>query len=579
MSKTKQQLRLALAQYNPCVGDVSGNLRRAKEALAAAAAARTDILLFPELFLSGYPPEDLVLKPAFIEACAQAVAALAAATKAKGSPAVLIGAPVRRGGLLYNAVLALDSGKIVAERYKTDLPNYDEFDEKRVFTAGHGRHSTANPVKLRGLCLGLPICEDIWNDPQFCKNLADKGAEFILVANASPYSRGKPAMRQKLAAEQAKASGLPLLYVNQFGGQDELLFDGGSFALDKQGRPVMRAKHFAEDLAVSCWEKSAAAWHCSEGGLQPVLTGEAADYAACMIGLRDYLSKNGFKKAVLGLSGGIDSALCAALAVDALGAKNVQAIMLPYHYTGRDSLRDAKQCAENLGCAYNILPIAGAVEAAAAELAPFLEAGAALPELQASAEKGKDILWLENLQSRMRGLFLMAVSNKSGALLITTGNKSEIAVGFATLYGDMNGGFNPIKDIYKMQVYALSRWRNTHKPPSAKGGSGALIPPNIISKAPSAELSKDQRDEDRLPPYPVLDAVLSALVEEELDCAAIIARGYSQDVVERVEHLLYIAEYKRRQAAPGVKITAKPFGKVRRYPIVNGFKTAPGGRK
>ncbi|KAA6404698.1 NAD+ synthase [Candidatus Tokpelaia sp.] len=571
----KQRLRIAIAQLNPCVGDIAGNLQRAKQTLLQAAAAKADIVLFPELFLSGYTPEDLVLRPAFVQACEQAAQDLAAATR-KGETAILIGLPVARGGLVYNAVMLLDSGEIIAERHKTDLPNYDEFTEKRVFTAGRGRFATSRPVLWRNCLLGLPICEDLWNDGKFGQKLAAKGAELLLVANASPYSRDKPARRLQVAAEQARASGLPLIYANQFGGQDELLFDGGSFAVDGSGKYVAQARHFAEDLAIADWEKSGAVWRCVKGGKRRVLQGEEADYTACMLGLRDYVGKSGFKKVLLGLSGGIDSALCATMAADALGAENVQTIMLPYRYTSDDSLKDAEHCAKNLGCDYIILPIEKAVEAAGAALAPLLGEEAAPKKLRLAAKPAEDNVWRENLQSRMRGLFLMALSNKSGAMLITTGNKSEMAVGFATLYGDMNGGFNPIKDVYKMQVYALSRWRNSCLPESGKNNVAAPIPPNIIAKAPSAELSAGQRDEDRLPPYPLLDAVLQCFIEEEMDCPAIIAAGYPQDVVERVEHLLYIAEYKRRQAAPGVKLGPKAFGAMRRYPIVNGFRTAPG---
>lgn len=573
----KSKICIAVAQCNPVVGDISGNLRLAKQALVKAAAAKADILLFSELFLSGYPAEDLVLKPAFLQAC---MAALRDLTQEAGMTdiVVIIGLPLIRSGKIYNAVTVLHKGKIIAERHKTDLPNYDEFDEKRVFSGGKGRFATTEPIKLHDWVFALPLCEDIWNDDDFCKKMAEKKAEFILAANASPYERGKPARRLRIAAAQAKSSGLPLIYANQFGGQDELIFDGGSFAVDGSGHLVGQAKHFAEDIFITVWEKESdkksAFWQCIQGEQQPVLQGEEADYTACMLALRDYAHKSGFKKAVLGLSGGIDSALCAVMAVDALGKENVQTIQLPYHYTAGDSLNDARQCAENLGCAYRILPIAAAVESCGEILAPFLEGGRDFKNLRAAMDNDEESLWVENLQSRLRGVFLMAVSNKSGAMLITTGNKSEIAVGFSTLYGDMNGGFNPIKDIYKMQVYALSCWRNAHKPKYVENAVLKPIPQNIIDKAPSAELRAEQRDEDRLPPYPVLDVILQAFIEKEQDCAALIAAGYAKDVVERVEYLLYIAEYKRRQSAPGVKISSKAFGRVRRYPIVNRFRTA-----
>lgn len=576
---SSNRLRIGIAQSNPCVGDIRGNLALALRALRQAAAQKADLLLFSELFLSGYSPEDLLLKPAFLQACEEAASELAAET-AKTPTALLIGCPVLRKGQRKNAVLLLEKGKITAERHKMDLPNYAEFDEKRVFSAGKGALSTAEPLLWHGIKLGLPICEDIWNNARFCQKLAAQGAELILSANASPYSRGKAAARLKTAQIQVQNSGLPLIYANQFGGQDELVFDGGSFALDGSGALVCRLKAFAEDIAITEWQKKKSGWHYSgAAALAPQPEGDEADYTACMIGLRDYMAKNGFKKALLGMSGGIDSALCAAMAADAVGAENVTAIMLPYRWTGSDSLHDAELCAQNIGCIYESLPINAAVEAAASTLAPMLEKGAGLKQLEAQVKQGKSFLWLENVQSRMRGLLLMAVSNAKGSMLITTGNKSEMAVGFATLYGDMNGGFNPIKDVYKMQVYALSRWRNAHCPQGSKlRGKSArktgLIPQSILDKAPSAELSEGQRDEDRLPPYPILDAVLRGLVEEELDCAAVAGRGYNQDVVERVEHLLYIAEYKRRQAAPGVKLSAKAFGKLRRYPIANRFRTA-----
>jgi len=580
MSETQgAKLRIITAQLNPIVGDIAGNLAKAKQALAKAAAQQADIIVFSELFLSGYAPEDLVLKPAFLAVCEQAVADLAVATAETGV-AALVGAPLWRDGAAKNAVLLLDKGGIITERHKIDLPNYDEFDEKRVFTSGAGTSGTNIPAEWRGIRLGLPICEDIWNDRDFCRHLAAQGAELILSVNASPYSRGKPAHRLEIAAQQVKASGLPLIYVNQFGGQDELVFDGGSFALDGGGESVAQARHFAEDLALTEWQKTDAGWQCEQGEKQAWLNGEEADYTACMIGLRDYIGKNGFKSALLGMSGGVDSALCAVMVADAIGAENLAAIMLPYHYTTRESLSDAEQCARNIGCAYHNLPIAAAVEAAAGELAPMLENGKTLAQTEAEMKTGKSCLWLENTQSRMRGLLLMAVSNKTGAMVITTGNKSEMAVGFATLYGDMNGGFNPIKDIYKMQVYALCRWRNSHQPQGSRlkergAAGGGLIPQQILTKAPSAELSEGQRDEDRLPPYPVLDAILHGLVEEELSAADLAARSVaSREVVERVEQLLYIAEYKRRQSAPGVKIGTKAFGKLRRYPITNRFRTA-----
>jgi len=553
---TVRSFRLAVAQLNPVMGDIAGNLELARAARARAAGEKADLVLFTELFISGYSPEDMICKPAFVRACEEAVQVLAADTK-DGGPGVVIGLPVQREKKIYNAVMLLDKGRIIAERYKIDLPNYGEFDERRVFTPGD---DDPEPVVFRGLPLGLPICEDIWNDSEFCKKLARKGARLILVANASPFSRGKSGMRSDILARQVQKSGLPAIYANQFGGQDELVFDGGSFALTADGNLAFRMKHFQEDVATAVWEETSSGWRCVEGPSARLVSGLEADYNACMVGFRDYVNKNGFKDVVLGLSGGIDSALCAVIAVDALGAEHVRAVMLPYRYTSQASLDDAAACARQLGCEFETVPVEAAVEGFRQVLAPLFT----------GVIEG---VTQENLQSRVRGTILMALSNKSGALVITTGNKSEMAVGYATLYGDMNGGFNPIKDLYKTQVYALSKWRNACKPENGKGPAGVVIPQSIIDKAPSAELREDQTDQDSLPPYPVLDGILECLVENDLDVEMIVARGYDRTTVERVEQLLYMAEYKRQQSAPGVKITKKNFGCDRRYPITNHFRS------
>lgn len=550
-----KNFRLTVAQLNPVMGDIAGNLALAREARAKAAGEKADLVLFTELFICGYSPEDLVLKPAFIRACEEAVCMLALDTQ-DGGPGVVMGLPLQRKGKLYNAVMVLDKGEIIAERYKTDLPNYDEFDEKRVFASG----PEAEPVIFRGVSLGLPICEDIWNDNKFCKKLAKKGARLILVPNGSPFSRGKPVMRSEVLARQVKESGLPVVYANQFGGQDELVYDGGSFALQADGSRAFQMKHFQEDIATTVWEETLSGLRCIQGPEAHLLAGYEADYSACMVGLGDYVNKNGFKDVVLGLSGGIDSALCAVIAVDALGAERVRTIMLPYRYTSRNSFDDAEACARLLGCHYDTVPIDAAVEGFTQMLAPLF-AGT----VEGVAE--------ENLQSRVRGTILMAVSNKFGSMVITTGNKSEMSVGYATLYGDMNGGFNPIKDVYKTQVYALSKWRNAYKPANARGPEGPVIPENILDKAPSAELRENQTDQDSLPPYDALDDILKCMVENEMDVDAIVARGYDRTTIERVEQLLYMAEYKRQQSAPGVKITEKNFGRDRRYPITNHFRS------
>ena len=548
-------LRIAVAQLNPIVGDIAGNLAKAREARADAARHGADLVLFTELFIAGYPPEDLVLKPAFLTACERAVSEFAAET-ADGGPGVIIGTPLKRDSGTHNSIVFADAGKIIAERYKVDLPNYGEFDEKRVFQAGP---EIAGPVNFRGVRIGVPICEDIWGEAGVCETLAETGAEILLVPNGSPYYRGKVDIRQQVVIRQVIESGLPLLYANQMGGQDELIFDGASFAINADSSLAFQMSQFEEAVAVTTWKRSGEGWACSDGPMSKIPEKEEADYRACMLGLRDYVNKNGFKNVVLGLSGGIDSAICAALAVDALGEERLRAIMMPYRYTSKDSLKDAEDCARALGCRYDIVPI----------FEPVDGFSHALTQLFEGTQEG---ITEENLQSRTRGTILMAVSNKFGSMVVTTGNKSEMSVGYATLYGDMNGGFNPIKDLYKMQVYALSAWRNTTVPPGALGPSGEVIPKNIIDKAPSAELRPDQTDQDSLPPYPVLDDILECLVENEMGVDEIVARGHPRETVHRIEHLLYVAEYKRRQAAPGVKITKKNFGRDRRYPITNRFR-------
>ncbi|MCP4319401.1 MAG: NAD+ synthase [Hyphomicrobiales bacterium] len=547
-------IRIAVVQQNPTVGDIAGNLELARQARADAARQEADLVLFTELFLSGYPPEDLVLKPAFLKACDSAINDLAADT-ADGGPGVVIGVPRQNEEGRFNAVALLDGGSVQAERYKVDLPNYSEFDEKRVFNAG----PMPGPANFRGIRLGLPICEDIWSDMGVCETLAETGAELLLVANGSPYYREKIDVRQQVVLRQVIESGLPVVFANQLGGQDELVFDGASFAMNADKTLAFQMSQFEAQTAVSTWRRSHDGWACAEGSMSQIPERDEADYHACMLGLRDYVNKNGFSNVVLGLSGGIDSALCAALAVDALGEERVRSVMLPYRYTSDESLKDAEDCARALGCRYDTVPISEPVEGFSNALSEMFE----------GTNEG---VTEENLQSRTRGTILMAISNKFGSMVVTTGNKSEMSVGYATLYGDMNGGFNPIKDLYKMQVYGLSRWRNDNVPPGAMGPSGEVIPANIIDKAPSAELRPDQTDQDSLPEYPVLDDILECLVEKEMDVDAIVARGHPAEVVSRIEHLLYIAEYKRRQSAPGVKITKKNFGRDRRYPITNRFR-------
>ncbi|MBI5319046.1 NAD+ synthase [Bradyrhizobium sp.] len=557
MNKTAE-FRITLAQLNPTVGDVSGNAAKARAAREKARAEGADLVVLPELFITGYPPEDLVLKPAFQAACREAVEALARETGG-GGPAVLIGTPWVEEGKLYNACALLDGGRIAALRFKANLPNYGVFDEKRLFARG----PASGPVTVKGVRVGVPICEDIWlEESEEYENvvecLAETGAEILVVPNGSPYARDKNDLRLSIAVARVTESGLPLVYLNQVGGQDELVFDGASFALNADLSVAAQQPAFQEDIVTLVWRRDGSGWRCS-GPVTPLLEGDRGDYAACVLGLRDYVRKNGFPGVLLGVSGGIDSALCAAIAVDALGAEQVRGIMLPFKYTAQVSLDDAARLTEALGIRYEVLPIADAVNGFEKILSvPF----AGLP---------RDITE-ENLQARTRGTLLMAISNKTGAMVVTTGNKSEMSVGYATLYGDMNGGFNPIKDIYKTEVFRLSSLRNSWKPDFALGPSGEVIPPNIITRPPTAELRENQTDQDSLPPYDVLDGILERLVEREMPLAEIVAAGFDREVVARIDRLLNIAEYKRRQAAPGVKVTEKNFGRDRRYPITNRFR-------
>ncbi len=553
MPAPADRLVIALAQIPSIVGDIEGNAARLRQARAEAAAFGADLIMAPELYLAGYPPEDLVLKPAFQEACRAACETLARET-ADGGPAVLVGLPWVEDGALYNAAALLDGGRIEAVRFKVDLPNYGVFDEKRVFRPG----PAPGPIVFRGVRIGVPICEDVWGpDPVEC--IAETGGEILLVLNASPYERDKLAIRQSVAVSRIVESGLPLIYLNQVGGQDELVFEGASFALNADRSLSVQLPAFRACVARTLWERGEKGWRCLEGPREIVEEGDEADYAACVMGLRDYVDNNRFPGVVLGLSGGIDSALCAAMAVDALGAARVHAVMLPYRFTSEELLRDAAACAHALGIRYDIVPIADPVEGVERALAPMF------------AGRARDVTE-ENIQSRARGLILMSISNKFGAMVLTTGNKSEMSVGYATLYGDMNGGFNPVKDLYKMEIFRLAALRNRWKPVGAKGPDGEVIPPDIIGRPPSAELREDQRDEDSLPPYAILDAILLRLVEKEMRVADIIAEGFEADTVRKVERMLYIAEYKRRQSAPGVKVGPKNFGRDRRYPIVNRFR-------
>jgi NAD+ synthase len=470
-----------------------------------------------------------------------------------GGPAVLMGTPWSQDGAVYNAVALLDGGRVETVRLKHELPNYGVFDEARVFAAG----PVPGPVNFRGVRLGVPICEDIWReDVPEC--LAETGAEILLVPNGSPYERDKPDVRLNIAVARVTETGLPLVYLNQIGGQDELVFDGASFALNGDRSLALQLPAFEPAVVTVEWRRSGDGWRVS-GPIAPLAEGADAVWRACVLGLRDYVDKNRFPGVVLGLSGGIDSAVVAAMAVDALGAQRVHCVMLPYRYTASESLEDAHACAKALGCRYDVVPIEAPVAGFAAALEPLF------------AGLEPDVTE-ENIQSRCRGTALMAISNKFGSMVLTTGNKSEMSVGYATLYGDMNGGFNPIKDVYKSEVYALARFRNQQRPAGSLGPTARVIPERIITKVPTAELRENQTDQDTLPPYDALDAILENLIEHELSVAEVAAKGFDRATVERVQQMLYTAEYKRRQAAPGVKITRKNFGRDRRYPITNGFR-------
>jgi NAD+ synthase len=540
------RLTIALAQLNPTMGAIEANAE----------------LVGTELCITGYPPEDLVLKPSFLAAARAAVEALAAET-GDGGPALLVSAPWREAGVetgplrqhVYDAALLLDGGEIQALRTKHELPNYSVFDEKRVFKAG----PLPGPVNFRGVRLGVMICEDMWA-PEVAECLEESGAEILVVPNGSPYEMDKFDQRLQLAVARVTETDLPLVYVNQVGGQDELVFDGASFVLDAGCRLRAQLPSFETALVTTHWRRGLEdIWTCEDAAVTPPETGMEPVYRALVLGLRDYVDKNGFPGVVLGLSGGIDSAFSAAIAVDALGPARVHCVMMPSPYTSRDSLEDAAEAASLLGVQLNQVGIEPAMAAFETMLRPMFDGREA------------DITE-ENVQARARGITLMALSNKLGHMVLSTGNKSEMSVGYATLYGDMCGGFNVLKDVYKTMVYKLAAWRNQTLPAGGLGPPGRVIPERIITKAPSAELRPDQTDQDSLPPYDQLDDMLHCLIEGEMAVSEIAERGHDRATVNRVWRLLESAEYKRRQAAPGVKVTARAFGRDRRYPITNAFK-------
>lgn len=549
-------LSIYIAQLNLTVGAVKQNCEIIEAAYAKACAEGADLVLTPELSVAGYPLEDLVLKPGFVKEVQHAVEALADLTSGANEPGLIVGAPWFADGKLFNASLLLEAGEIKEVRYKHDLPNYGVFDEKRVFEAG----SAPTPMLFRGFKLGVMICEDMWFEASTA-SLISSGADILLVPTCSPYEDAKHDERHENASSRIIQSGLPLVFCNQMSGQDELVFDGASFVMVPDGTVPVQMPSWSEAGLLTHWHSSDGQLICSTRHQVDIPDRMTSIYQAMVLSLRDYIGKNRFPGVVLGLSGGIDSALSAAVAVDALGADKVHCVMMPSRYTSGESVSDAEECAKALGVMYDTIAIKPGVDAFADMLAPVFEGTVA-----DTTE--------ENIQSRLRGLILMSLSNKFGKMVLTTGNKSELSVGYATLYGDMCGGYNVLKDVYKLDVFALSHWRNANVPAGGLGPSGEVIPVNIITKPPTAELREDQKDEDSLPPYEALDDMLRCLVDEEMSASDVIARGYEASEVARIEHLLYIAEYKRRQAPPGVKITRKNFGRDRRYPITNGFRSA-----
>ena len=546
-------LAISLAQLNPTVGDIDGNAAQVRRARTEARGQGADLVIYSELNICGYPPEDLVLKPAFQERCEAAVKALAAET-ADGGPALLLGSPWRNEGKLHNAAVLLADGEVAALRYKCDLPNYGVFDEKRVFVPGPPQ----GPVNFRGVRLGVMVCEDMWK-PEVTECLAETGAEILMLGNGSPYEHEKHPYRIELAGKRVSESGLPIIYVNQVGGQDELVFDGASFALDPDGSVKVQLAPFRETVSLTRWQRQGTHWRCTSGEMTAFEDGLEGIYQAMVLGLRDYVDKNRFPGIILGLSGGIDSAISAAVAADALGPERVRAVMMPSPYTSRDSLEDAAEVARLLGIRLDSISIEPAMRAYA-------------DMLKGQFDGSNSGVAEQNIQSRARGMTLMALSNKFGHMVLSTGNKSEMSVGYATLYGDMCGGYSVLKDVYKTTIFALCRWRNQALPHGARGPAGRVMPERVITKAPTAELKPDQRDEDDLPRYATLDAILECLVENEMSVDDIVAKGHDRAVVERVWRMLDRAEYKRRQAPPGVKITRRAFGRDRRYPITNAFR-------
>lgn len=546
-------LAITIAQINPIVGNLSYNIDKIVKIIQSC-STDTDLVVFPELAVTGYTPEDLVLKPAFLDEVARVTSNIVKASH-DFKCAILLPAPWRMDGVLYNAALLIEGGEITHIFCKHKLPNYGVFDEMRLFTPG----PAPTAISFRGHKIGFMICEDMWSQDS-ARSLKDSGADLLIVSNASPFETGKHEQRLAIARARIHETGLPMIYVNQCGGQDDLVFDGGSFILNASGQVILQAAQFAEAVHHTTWHHtSGEGWLCAPADITEPYTRIESIYMAAMMGLRDYVTKNGFPGILIGMSGGIDSALSAAIAVDALGAEAVHCVMMPTRYTSPESLEDARACAAALQVHYEIVPIENAVDQFETLLSPHFT-----PDTPGIAH--------ENIQSRTRGLILMALSNASNRMVLSTGNKSEMAVGYATLYGDMCGGFNALKDIYKMDVFELARFRNKKRPDHSFGPHNApVIPERIITKPPSAELRPDQKDQDSLPPYEILDDILHALIEEDLDLPDIVARGHEAETVQKIRRLFDLAEYKRRQSPPGPKITPRALGRERRYPITNGF--------
>ena len=546
------KLKIALAQLNPLVGDVSGNTKKLIDARSKL-DNDIDILVAPELYISGYPIDDLVLRGDFLDLVEKELNNLAKITTDNKS-AIIVGAPRKDGGSIKNSVFVMEKGEIISIKDKYELPNTGVFDEQRIFEKG----PLENCVKIKGVNVGLPICEDIWKETVL-KKLSQSGAEIIIAINASPFTISKYDERNDIALSRAKETKLPIVYLNRTGGQDELIFDGSSFSLNHDGKKFSSLEEFKEDISIINFSKNNGKW-TGHGNVKKNSSQSERLYKALVVGLRDYVKNNKFSGVVLGLSGGIDSALVAALATDAFGSKFVQAIMLPSPYTGEESLKDARDAATLLNIKYSKLKISEAMKVVDEILGDFKG-----PNFTAGITE-------ENIQSRLRGLLLMALSNRYGYMVLATGNKSEYAVGYSTLYGDMCGGFAPIKDVWKTDVFKLCEWRNKNFSDLFKGPKGKVVPDNIIKKAPTAELRDNQKDTDSLPEYNVLDEILKGLVEEEISVEKIVKKGFDKELVEKTAQLLAKSEYKRFQAAPGPKVTNKAFGRDRRFPLTSGFK-------